>query len=86
LLIFDTIKLIKVLATSREYLNLGGIMEKKMLKTRTRFSNSLRNDLHEELHKLSSVSDIPVSKLLDRAVEMLLTDFEYLPKKSPDKE
>ncbi|MEK5149117.1 MULTISPECIES: ribbon-helix-helix domain-containing protein [unclassified Psychrobacillus] len=44
------------------------------LVTRTRFSNSLRNDLFEALVKLSNDTDIPQSKLLDQATELLLKE------------
>ena len=46
------------------------------LKTRTAFSNALRNDLHRKLMALSEETMIPVSKLLDQAVELVLEKYE----------
>ena len=46
------------------------------LKTRTAFSNSLRNDLSDELDKLNSQTKIPKSKLLDEAIELLLLKYK----------
>lgn len=42
------------------------------LVNRTRFSNSLRNDLMKQFEDLHKVTDIPKSKLLDQAIELLL--------------
>jgi hypothetical protein len=42
------------------------------LKTRKPFSNSLRNDLDEKFRKLHETTDVPMSKLLDQAIELLL--------------
>lgn len=43
-------------------------MSKKVLKTRTQFTSTLRNDLYAELQEMSIKTDIPISRLLDRAV------------------
>lgn len=48
------------------------------LKNREAFSNSLRKDLFQQLKEISDRTQIPMSKLLDRAVELLLKDFEHL--------
>lgn len=42
------------------------------LVNRTRFSNSLRNDLMAQFEILHKETDIPKSKLLDQAIELLL--------------
>jgi predicted DNA-binding protein len=47
-------------------------MAKKVLKTRTQFTSTLRNELYEALKELSDQSKVPISKLLDEAVEALL--------------
>lgn len=47
-------------------------MAKKVLKNRTQITSTLRNELYEQIKQLSDNTDIPISKLLDQAVEMLL--------------
>lgn len=47
-------------------------MSKPILKTRTRFTSSLKNDLMEQFEKFSEETRITKSKLLDEAVEDLL--------------
>lgn len=42
------------------------------LVNRTRFGSSIKNELWEKLSKLSELTRIPMSKLLDEAVEDLL--------------
>lgn len=42
------------------------------LKNRTTISNTIKNELHDELKKLSSDTKIPISRLLDEAIEYLL--------------
>jgi len=42
------------------------------LKNRTRISNAIRTDLHEELKNISYDSKVPMSKLLDEAIELLI--------------
>lgn len=39
---------------------------------RTRISNSVRKDLYTRLHKFSVDSRIPISKILDEAIEDVL--------------
>ncbi|MDK2600737.1 ribbon-helix-helix domain-containing protein [Bacillus stercoris] len=46
-------------------------MAKKILKTRKQFTSTLRNDLLDDLKDLSDETKIPISKLLDEAVELL---------------
>ncbi len=43
------------------------------LKTRKALSNAVRMDLYEQLKKLSDETKIPMSKLLDEAIEDLIT-------------
>jgi uncharacterized protein involved in type VI secretion and phage assembly len=47
-------------------------MAKKVLKNRTQITSTLRNELNNELKILSEETDIPISKLLDQAVELLI--------------
>lgn len=47
-------------------------MAKKVLKTRTQFTSTLKNELYEALKQESDASMVPLSKLLDAAVEALL--------------
>lgn len=49
-------------------------MANKDLKTRHPFSNSLNNDLWDKLNKMNKETQIPLSKLLDKAVELLLKE------------
>jgi predicted DNA-binding protein len=46
-------------------------MAKKILKTRTQFTSTLRNELYEDLKGLSDETKVPISRLLDEAVEAL---------------
>jgi hypothetical protein len=46
--------------------------KKKELVNRTRFSNAIRNDLMVAFHELHKDTSIPMSKLLDDAIELLL--------------
>jgi predicted DNA-binding ribbon-helix-helix protein len=47
-------------------------MAKKVLKTRSQFTSTLKNELYDKLKELSDESKVPISKLLDEAVEALL--------------
>lgn len=49
-------------------------MKKNDLVNRTRFSNSIRNELMESFNSLHQDTQIPKSRLLDRAVELLLLE------------
>jgi len=42
------------------------------LKTRKPISNAIRIDLHDRIRKLSDETKVPISKLLDEAIEDLL--------------
>ncbi|MGE0981350.1 ribbon-helix-helix domain-containing protein [Bacillus cereus] len=46
--------------------------ENRGLKTRKALSNAVRMDLYEQLKKLSDETKIPMSKLLDEAIEDLI--------------
>lgn len=46
--------------------------EKRGLKNRKPLSNAIRNELHEGLKELSDKTKVPMSKLLDEAIEDLL--------------
>lgn len=51
-------------------------MAKKILKNRTQFTSTLENGLYEALRELSRESGVPITRLLDRAVEGLLEGAE----------
>jgi hypothetical protein len=44
------------------------------LKTRTAFSNAVDSELLDKLKEYSQESGIPLSKLLDKAIELLLKE------------
>lgn len=46
--------------------------EKRGLKNRKPLSNAIRNELHEGLKELSDKTKVPISRLLDEAIEDLL--------------
>lgn len=48
----------------------------KDLKTRERFTNTLDKNLLKELQNLSKETMIPMSKLLDKAIELLLKQYK----------
>lgn len=47
-------------------------MNKYGLTNRTRISNAVDNDLYKQLKELSDETKIPISKLLDEAIELLI--------------
>lgn len=47
----------------------------KDLKTRERFTNTLNKELLKQLQELSKETMIPMSRLLDKAVEQLLKEY-----------
>jgi len=51
-------------------------MNKYGLKNRTRISNAIDTSLYSKLMELSKVTMIPVSKLLDKSIELLLKEYE----------
>lgn len=46
------------------------------LKNRTRFSNTMENELFAKFDELSEETMIPKSKLLDEAIKLLLQKFK----------
>ncbi|AGS76422.1 TPA: ribbon-helix-helix domain-containing protein [Enterococcus faecium] len=49
-------------------------MDKYGLKNRIRISNAIDKDLYEGLKKMSEETMVPMSKLLDKAIELLLKE------------
>lgn len=49
---------------------------KRGLKNRTPISNAVDTKLYEELKKLSDDTMIPISRLLDRAIELVLDEYK----------
>ena len=47
--------------------------EKRGLKTRKPISNAVKIELYEQLKQLSDETKVPISKLLDEAIEDLLS-------------
>ncbi len=47
-------------------------MAKKILKNRSQITSTLENSNYERLKEMSAETDIPISKLLDKAVTLLL--------------
>lgn len=47
----------------------------KDLKTRERFTNTLNKELLKQLQELSKETMIPMSRLLDRSIELLLKEY-----------
>lgn len=50
------------------------------LKNRVRTSDSVDKNLYEELKNISKKTKIPRSKLIDEAIELLLTKYEGINK------
>jgi len=51
-------------------------MNERGLKTRTPFSNAVDTKLLDSLKKYSNDTSIPISKLLDKAIELFLKSTE----------
>lgn len=51
-------------------------MAKKILKSRTQFTSTLKNELMADLRALSDKTSIPMSRLLDMAVEGVLEEYK----------
>ena len=49
--------------------------DKYGLKTRTRISNAVDTELLEKLKQLSKETTIPLSKLLDKGIELVLKEY-----------
>lgn len=46
------------------------------LKNRTPISNAVDNHLYEQLKQLSKETMIPISKLLDKGIELVIKEYE----------
>ena len=46
------------------------------LKTRTPISNAVETKLYDQLKQLSNDTMIPISKLLDRGIELVLKEYK----------
>lgn len=46
------------------------------LKNRTPISNAIKTELYEDLKDLSKETMIPISKLLDRGIELVLDEYK----------
>ena len=51
-------------------------MPLSLLKNRTPISNAVETKLYEQLQQLSKDTMIPISKLLDRAIELVLEEYK----------
>ena len=54
----------------------GGIAMNRGLKNRTAISNAVDTGLWLKLQELSKETMIPISKLLDKAIELLLKEYK----------
>lgn len=50
-------------------------MAKKVLRNRSQITSTIDPEMHETLRSISEQTDIPISKLLDKSVELLKSDF-----------
>lgn len=50
-------------------------MTKRPLRNRTAFTSTIDPEKHQMIKSMSEQTDIPISKLLDRAIELLKDDF-----------
>lgn len=50
-------------------------MAKRPLRNRTPFTSTIDPEKHELIKDMSEQTDIPISKLLDRAIDLLKDDF-----------
>lgn len=46
------------------------------LKNRTPISNAVKTELYEQLKQLSTKTMIPISRLLDRGIELVLKEYD----------
>jgi metal-responsive CopG/Arc/MetJ family transcriptional regulator len=51
------------------------VSQNRGLVTRSAFSNSIRKDLAEQFDELHKKTEIPKSKLLDQAIQLLLEKY-----------
>ncbi len=50
-------------------------MAKKVIRNRSQITSTIDPKLHEDLRNISEQTGIPISKLLDKGVELLKKDF-----------
>ena len=53
-------------------------MGKYGLKTRTRISNAVDTELYNKLIKLSKETMIPISKLLDKGITLIINEYDKI--------
>ncbi len=58
------------------YNNVEVIYMSRGLKTRTPISNAVDTKLYEQLQQLSKDTMIPISRLLDKAIELVLREYQ----------
>ncbi|AJA41351.1 Arc-like repressor [Geobacillus virus E3] len=51
-------------------------MADKILRNRSQITSTVKPHLHDELRKISEATGFPISRLLDRAIELLIEDFK----------
>lgn len=59
------------------FVRLGGVNVSD-LKTRIRIGNAVDKELFEQLKQLSEKTMIPMSRLLDRGIELVLQEYQHL--------
>ena len=52
------------------------VSEKRGLKNRTTISSTLKNENYQKIKEISNETMIPISKLLDQAVESLISNYK----------
>lgn len=50
-------------------------MAKKVIRNRSQITSTINPQTHNDLKNISDQTDIPISKLLDKSVELLKKDF-----------
>lgn len=51
-------------------------MAEKILRTRKQVSVTLENEIKDRLMEISKETDIPMSRLMDRAMKMYIDDYD----------
>lgn len=51
-------------------------MAKKVLRNRKQFNSTVNPDLLDAIRQISDQTDIPISKLVDKAIELLIEDMK----------
>ena len=52
--------------------------EQRELKNRTRFSTTLDNEIYRKLKEYSRKTDVPITKVMDKAIAMYLQNIDKL--------